>query len=107
MNKEPDKIVKYRSASPLEQTHTIGVISFVLSIISLFNSFLFPFAMQIIGIILGHITKSDINSNPVNYNGKGLVIVSLVINYLVIIFSLLFILIFGATIAFLLYLIIH
>ena len=102
MNKETGNIIEQRSSSALKQKHTIGVISFVLSIIGLFGSFLFPFAIQIIGIILGHIAKTDINANPENYNGKGLVIAGLVINYLVIIFSLLFILIFGASIAFLL-----
>ena len=106
MKKEPDKIIEYRISTPLKQTNIIGVISFVLSIIGLFSSFLFPFAIQIIGIILGHIAKSEINANPENYNGKGLVIVGLIINYLVIIFSLLFVLIFGASIALLLNLII-
>ena len=61
MKQKPDKIIEYRISTPLKQTHTIGVISFVLSIIGLFGSFLFPFAIQIIGIILGHIAKSDIN----------------------------------------------
>ena len=106
MKQKSDKIIEYRISPPLKQTHTIGIISFVLSIIGLFGSFLFPFAIQIIGIILGHIAKSDINANPENYNGKGLVTVGLIINYLVIIFSLLFVLIFGASIAFLLNLII-
>ena len=106
MKQKPDKIIEYRISKPLKQTHTFGVISFVLSIIGLFGSFLFPFAIQIIGIILGHIAKSDINTNPGNYNGKGLVTAGLIINYLVIIFSLLFVLIFGASIAFLLNLII-
>lgn len=106
MKQKPDKIIEYRISTPLKQTHTIGVISFVLSIIGLFGSFLFPFAIQIIGILLGHIAKSDINANPENYNGKGLVTAGLIINYLVIIFSLLLILIFGASIAFLLNLII-
>jgi len=106
MKQKPDKIIEYRISPPLKQTHTIGLISFILSIIGLFGSFLFPFAIQIIGIILGHIAKSDINANPENYNGKGLVTAGLIINYLVIIFSLLFVLIFGASIAFLLNLII-
>ena len=107
MNKEPDKIIEYRISSPLKQTHTIGLISFALSIIGLFGSFLFPFAIQLIGIILGHIAKSDIDANPENYNGKGLVTAGLIINYLVIIFSLLFIFIFGASLVFLLNLIIN
>ena len=102
MNKEPDKIIEYRISTPFKQTHIIGIISFVLSIIGLFSSFLFPFAIQIIGIILGHIAKSDINANPENYNGKGLVTAGLIINYLVIILSLIFVLMFGASIAFLL-----
>ena len=107
MNDKPDKIIEYRISSPLKKTHTIGIISFVLAVVGLFGSFLFPFAIQIIGIILGHIAKSDINKNPEHFEGKGLVTAGLIINYLVIIFSLLFILIFGASIAFLLNLIIN
>ena len=107
MNKEPYKIVENRNASPLKQIHKIGVISFVLSIIGLFSSFLFPFAIQIIGIISGPIPKPDISANPEDYNGKEFIIAGLVINYLVIIFSFLFILIFGASIAFLLNFIIN
>lgn len=107
MTKKPDKIIEHKISSPLKQTHIIGIISFVLSIVGLFSSFLFPFAIQIIGIILGHIAKSDINASPEHYDGKGLVTAGLIINYLVIIFSLIFILIFGASIAFLLNLIIE
>ena len=98
--KEPDKIVEYRFSTPLRQTHAIGVVSFILSIIGLFTSFLFPFAIQIIGIILGHISKSDINANPDRYTGRTLVTAGLIINYLVIIFSILFLVLFGAGIAF-------
>ena len=99
--KKPDKIVEYRLSTPLRQTHAMGAVSFVLSIIGLFTSLLFPFAIQIIGIILGHISKSDINANPDRYTGGTLVTAGLIINYLVIILSLLFLVVFGAGIAFL------
>ena len=92
--KEPDKIVEYRLSTPLRQTHAMGAVSFVLSIIGLFTSLLFPFAIQIIGIILGHISKSDINANPDRYTGGTLVTAGLIINYLVIILSLLFLVVF-------------
>ena len=56
----------------IKQTHYLGLISFILSIIGLFISFLFPFALQIIGIILGHVSKSDVNANPERYHNTGL-----------------------------------
>mgnify|MGYP001339675038 CR=1 FL=1 len=102
MKKESDKVVEYRISTPLKQTHMMGTISFVMAIIGLFSSFLFPFALQIIGIILGHIAKSDIKANPDLYSGSTLVTAGLIINYLVIIFSLLLLFIFGAGIALLL-----
>ena len=80
----------------------MGTVSFIIAIVGLFSSFLFPFALQIIGIILGHIAKSDINSNPDLYSGTTLVTAGLIINYLVIIFSLLILFVFGAGIALLL-----
>ena len=100
MNKKPERIIENKTSSPLKKIHKIGLISFALSIIGLFSSFLFPFAIQIIGIILGHMAKSEINANPQDYNKKGLVVAGLIINYLVIIFSLLLVLIFGASIVF-------
>ena len=52
-------------------------------------------------MMLGQIAKSDINANSENYDCKRLVTAGLTINYLIIIFSLFF-LIFGESIAFLL-----
>ena len=85
----------------IKQIHYLGLVSFILSIIGLFISFLFPFALQIIGIILGHVSKSDIDANPERYHSSTLITVGLFINYLVIILSVLFLLVFGAGIAFL------
>ena len=84
-----------------KKIHYLGLISFILSIIGLFISFLFPFALQIIGIILGHVSKSDIDANPQTYHSSILITVGLCINYLVIILSILFLIFFGAGIAFL------
>ena len=36
-----------------KKTHTLGLVSFILAILGLFTGFIFPFAIQIIGIILG------------------------------------------------------
>ena len=86
----PSKIIEHRISTPLRQTHALGVVSFVLAILGLFTSFFFPFAIQIIGIILGHIANSDIKSNPDKYTGGGLVTAGLIINYFIIVISLLF-----------------
>jgi hypothetical protein len=93
--KEPDKIVEYRVSTPLKQTHMIGVVAFVITIIGLFTSFFFPFFFQIVGLILGHIALGDYNRNEEKYSGKGLIIASLIINYLVIVAAALFLLILG------------
>ena len=102
MNNEIKEIIYKDKNQIIKQTHHLGLISFILSIIGLFISFLFPFALQIIGIILGHVSKSDVSANPERYHNTGLITVGLFINYLVIILSLLFILVFGAGIAYLL-----
>ena len=73
MNKKTDKLIEHRNNSPSNQTHTIKIIPIILSIIHVFGSFLFPFAIQIIGIISSHITKSVIIVNPENCNKKRLV----------------------------------
>ena len=70
------------------QTHVLGLISFIMAIIGIFTSFLFPFAIQIIGIILGHVASSEIKANPGRYSGSGLVTAGLVINYLFLVFPL-------------------
>tara|TARA_X000000368_G_scaffold336237_1_gene273848 strand:+ start:8 stop:340 length:333 start_codon:yes stop_codon:yes gene_type:complete len=93
--KDPDKIVEYRVSTPLKQTHTLGVVSFVITIIGLFTSFFFPFFFQIAGIILAHIALGDYNRNEEKYSGKGLIIASLIINYLVIVAAVLIVLVLG------------
>tara|TARA_B100000401_G_scaffold4993_1_gene3128 strand:- start:3212 stop:3535 length:324 start_codon:yes stop_codon:yes gene_type:complete len=95
MKREPDKIVEHRVSTPLRQTHSLGLVAFVLTIIGLFTSFFFPFFFQIIGLVLGHIALSDYNRNEENYSGKGLIIASLIINYIVIALAILMLLIVG------------
>ena len=102
MKKEPDQVTEYKISVPVRQTHIMGTVSFILAIVGLFTTFLFPLALQIIAIILGHIAKSDINANPDLYSGSSLVTAGLIINYLVIMFSLLLLVFFGAGVALLL-----
>ena len=90
-----ESIFEHRISTPLLETHSLGIISFVLAIIGLFSSFLFPFAIQIIGIIIGHIAKNDIKANPEQYSGGGLVTAGLIINYLVILISIITIFVLG------------
>ena len=101
MSKEINKDIFKEKNQTIKQIHYLGLTSFILSIIGLFISFLFPFALQIIGIILGHVSKSDIDANPERYHSSTLITVGLFINYIVIALSLLLLLVFGAGIAFL------
>ena len=96
---EPSSIVEHRVSTLLKETHSMGLVSFVLAIVGFFTTFFFPFGIQIISLILGHISLSDINTNPDKYSGRGLVVAGLVINYVVIAFSLLFVLVLGAGLA--------
>jgi hypothetical protein len=95
IKKSAERIFEHRISTPLLETHSLGIISFVLAIIGLFSSFLFPFAIQIIGIIIGHIAKNDIKANPGQYSGEGLVTAGLIINYLVILISIITIFVLG------------
>ncbi len=79
--KAPDRVIEYRISTPLRQTHSLGVISFSIAILGIFSSFLLPVVMQVIGIILGHIARNEMKSNPHKYSGDGLVIAGLFINY--------------------------
>ena len=77
----------------------LGLASFILAIVGLFTSFLFPFAIQIIGIILGHVASSEIRMNPQKYTGDGLVFAGLVINYIMIVLSLVGVIVLGGIFA--------
>ena len=37
--KEPDKILEYRVSTPLQKTHSLGVVAFIITLIGLFSSF--------------------------------------------------------------------
>ena len=96
---QPNNIMEHRISTSLRQTHSMGVVSFVLAIVGFFTTFFFPFGIQIISLILGHISLSDINANPDKYSGRGLVVAGLIINYIILAFSLLAVLILGAGLA--------
>lgn len=95
MKREPDKIVEHRVSTPLRQTHTLGLVAFILTIVGLFTSFFFPFFLQIIALILGHVALGEYNRNEEKYSGKGLIVASLIINYFVIAFAILILLVIG------------
>lgn len=96
---KPDQIIEHRISTPLNQTSGLGVTAFVLSIIGLFFTFIIPFLIQIISLILGHIALSEMNNHPNKYSGRGLVVASLVINYCIIGISFAIIFIIGYFIA--------
>ena len=97
--KEPDKILEYRVSTPLQKTHSLGIVAFIITIIGLFTSFIIPFFFQIVGIILGHIALGDYNRNEEKYSGKGLIIASLIINYIIFGLAILIVFVLGVGIA--------
>ena len=92
--KKPNKIYEYRLSTPLP-IHTLGLAGFIITIIGIFTSFLLPFLLQIIGLVMSHVALNDINRNEKNYSGKGLVIASLIINYIIIAIAILIFLVVG------------
>jgi hypothetical protein len=94
--KPPNKILEHRISTPLAKVHMMGLISFIISIIGLFSSFLIPFFFQIVGLILGHISLSDFKKNEELYSGKGFIVAGLIINYIVIVIAILIVFILGA-----------
>ena len=93
--KKPNKIYEYRLSTPLPKIHTLGLAGFIITIIGIFTSFLLPFLLQIIGLVMSHVALNDINRNEKNYSGKGLVIASLIINYIIIAIAILIFLVVG------------
>lgn len=93
--KKPDKIVEHRISTPLPKVHTLGMVAFIITIVGLFATFLIPFFFQITGLILGHIALSDFNKDDQMYSGKGFIIASLVINYIVIAIAVLIVFVLG------------
>ena len=94
--KVPNKIIEHRISTPLPKVHVLGMVAFIIAIIGLFASFLIPFFFQIAGLILGHIALSDFNKKEEIYSGKGFIIAGLIINYIVLVFAILILFIFGA-----------
>ena len=68
---------------------------FIITIIGIFTSFLVPFLLQIIGLVIGHVALNDINRNQKEYSGRGLVIASLIINYIILLIAVLILLVLG------------
>ena len=79
----PDKVYEYRLSTPLPKIHTLGLASFIITIVGIFTSSLLPFLLQIIGLVMSHVALNDINRNEKEYSGRGLVIASLIINYII------------------------
>ena len=89
------KNLKYRNSIPPPRIHTLGRAGFIITIIGIFTSFWIPFLLQIIGLVLSHVALNDINRNEKEYSGKGLIIASLIINYLIITIAILSFLVVG------------
>jgi hypothetical protein len=83
-------------SSNSKPVHTMGVISFVISVLGIYSAFVIPFLMQIIALILGHLALKDFNKNEGVYSGKGFIIASLVISYVIVALYVLFTLFLGA-----------
>jgi len=96
IDEKVDKVYEHRISTPhLSGLNTLGLISFILAIAGLFSFFIFPIILQIIGIILGHIAKSDFKKYPGRYTGEGFATAGLIINYILLIISILGTLFFG------------
>ena len=80
----PDKVYEYRLSTTLPKMHILGLAGFIVTIIGIFTSFLIPFLLQIIALVMSHVALNDINRNEKEYSGRGLIIASLIINYLII-----------------------
>ena len=91
----PNKVYEYRLSTPLPKIHTLGLAGFIITIIGIFTSFLLPFLLQIIGLIMSHVALNDINRNEKEYSGRGLVIASLIINYIILLIAVLIFLVLG------------
>ena len=93
--KKNHKNLKYRHSILPPRIHTLGLAGFIITIIGIFTSFWIPFLLQIIGLVLSHVALNDINRNEKEYSGRGLIIASLIINYLIIAIAILFFLVVG------------
>jgi len=82
--KDPHKIVEHRVTTELPPLHVMGMISFAISILGLFLSYVIPFLLQIIALILGHMALKDFNNQSGRYSGKGFITASLIISYAII-----------------------
>ena len=91
----PRKISEYGNSTSLSKIHTLGLAGFIITIIGIFTSFWMPFLLQIIGLVLSHVALNDINRNEKEYSGRGLIIASLIINYLIIAIAILVFLVVG------------
>ena len=93
--KKIHKNLEYRHSITPPRIHTLGLAGFIITIIGIFISFWIPFLLQIIGLVLSHVALNDINRNEKKYSGRGLIIASLIINYLIIAIAILFFLVVG------------
>ena len=91
----PDKVYEYRLSTTLPKMHTLGLAGFIVTIIGIFTSFLIPFLLQIIALVMSHVALNDINRNEKEYSGRGLVIASLIINYMILLIAVLIFLVLG------------
>ena len=88
-------VKKYKRSVPMRRIHTLGLAGFIITILGIFTSFWIPFLLQIIGLVISHVALNDINRNEKKYSGKGLIIASLIINYIIIAIAVLIFLVVG------------
>jgi len=81
-SEEKDSVVK-----PIYKNNTLAITSLVLGILSI----LFYFLTAIPGIITGHLARSKANKMPDLYEGKGMALAGLILSYIMLVVSILFI----------------
>ncbi len=89
-------VKKYRRSVPKPRIHTLGLAGFIVTIVGMFTSFWIPFLLQIIALVISHVALNHINRNQKKYSGKGLIIASLMINYIIIVIAVIISLVVGS-----------
>lgn len=76
-----------QSTASIYKNNTLAITSLVLGVLSI----LFYFLTAIPGIITGHIARSKAKKSPDLYEGKGMALAGLILSYIMLIVSIVFI----------------
>lgn len=77
------------------KTNTLAIISLVAGLAGLLVTWVIPFVSQIVAIVCGHIARSQIRKSNGAEGGSGMALTGLIIGYVMLGISMLFILLLG------------